>query len=44
MWRDKNTFDMYEMTENPCVGSSILPGATMETLNKPLIVAFSFVK
>ena len=29
-------------TENPCVGSSILPGATMETLNKPFDVAFSF--
>ena len=32
-----------QRTENPCVGSSILPGATMETLNKPFIVAFSFI-
>ncbi len=44
MWRDNNTFDMYEMTENPCVDSLILPGVTMKTLNEPFIVAFSFVK
>ena len=33
---------MQQRTENPCVGSSILPGATTKAILRPLSTVFYF--